>query len=334
MLSDLKTRIDKALKEKKGDGINLGISYFKEMLSIVELFPKLFFGYSKENCTGKGKMNVINPSQKAEHAIVLYHGYGMNENANALGRNLAARGIKVYSLTLPFMESIEDQARLSHPFICNAYEDTLASKASFSMLGYSMGGLTAKYYLSYIKPGEIKVDNFISLSSPHLGTFAAYFGIGESAKEMEPFSGLVLRLYDKKIPRDIKKISIVPTYDYLVFPPESAFMDGDALNLLFSRENHIQVICSEKVADAIKIILSNNIKNIAKKKRKFTPTLGMRTLKRIDSIIKKVPLESLNKNLENMFNQITGYEKIKKEMDKKFYIITSENFFKKFDASL
>jgi triacylglycerol lipase len=67
-----------------------------------------------------------------------------------------------------------------------AYADrAFASDTPFDLLGFSMGGLVGRYYIQRLG-GLDRVQRFITLSSPHNGTWVAYGSLREGCRQMRP----------------------------------------------------------------------------------------------------------------------------------------------------
>lgn len=292
----LETLIENLTLTKKinNDFFNLTLSGIFEINSILKLLPKIILGYEKANFVGSGKLKIIENEKnskkqrfKRRFNLFIFHGYGMNEKANPLALNLAKKGYKIFSLTLPFLKSIEEQAEISERFIIQAYLETKKEKKELAIIGYSMGGLVGKLALSKIKFLEILY--FIAIATPYKGTLTAYFGLGKSAKEMRPNSELVKKIEKIELPNQIKQFSLIPTYDFLVVPPESGLMNKNAINILFPRENHVRTLFSQTIANCIDLILNNPYFYFRKKAiyREFSPSLALRSIKKINPKLSK-----------------------------------------------
>ena len=64
-------------------------------------------------------------------------------------------------------------------------ERTFAPETRFDLVGFSMGGLVGRYYLQRLG-GLNRVQRFITLSSPHKGTWVAYGSLREGCMQMRP----------------------------------------------------------------------------------------------------------------------------------------------------
>ena len=67
-----------------------------------------------------------------------------------------------------------------------AYADrTFAPGTPFDLLGFSMGGIVGRYYVQRLG-GLDRVQRFITLSSPHNGTWVAYGSFRHGCMQMRP----------------------------------------------------------------------------------------------------------------------------------------------------
>lgn len=99
---------------------------------------------------------------------------------------------------------------------------TFAPHQQIDLIGYSMGGLVARYYLQRLS-GIERVDRFISISAPHRGTIAANFSTRAGCMQMRPNSDFITDL-----DRDVDKLkqlnftSIWTPFDLMILPPSSS----------------------------------------------------------------------------------------------------------------
>ncbi|MEC9072687.1 MAG: alpha/beta fold hydrolase [Myxococcota bacterium] len=91
------------------------------------------------------------------------------------------------------------------------------------VVGHSMGGLVGRYLLHVIE--HPRVRRVVSVGSPHHGTFAAHFGVGEAATQMVPGSPLLTELADSWR-EDPALLNIRTVHDNIVIPPESSALSA------------------------------------------------------------------------------------------------------------
>lgn len=88
-----------------------------------------------------------------------------------------------------------------------------------SIIGFSMGGIIARYYIQkYNKDGIIQ--KYISISSPHRGTYTSYFNKGDGVKELRPESIFIKKINTEK--PNCKSLSIYTPFDLIIIPSNSS----------------------------------------------------------------------------------------------------------------
>lgn len=121
------------------------------------------------------------------------------------------------------------------------------------LIGHSMGGLLARYYISHLQ-GKSHVERLITLGTPHQGTQLWSFTLSPCGKDMRPKSDFFKKL--KAIPADIKTLSIYSSFDEIVLPYQSSKLNGkNARNKEFDDLGHMRLIFSPKVYEEIRVFL-------------------------------------------------------------------------------
>jgi triacylglycerol esterase/lipase EstA (alpha/beta hydrolase family) len=81
-----------------------------------------------------------------------------------------------------------------------------------------MGGIVARTYLQLLG-GSRRVDQCITLASPHKGTYNAYWIPTKVGDELRPDSKLIKKLHEtKEMSKDVKITSIVAGSDNIIIP--------------------------------------------------------------------------------------------------------------------
>lgn len=140
-------------------------------------------------------------------------------------------------------------------FIKNVLRQTKASKVD--IVAHSMGGLSTRYYVKYLD-GAQKVDDVITLGSPHHGTNSSYFGLWtEGAREMVPGSAFLNDLNSvDETPNGsdstsvIQYTSIFSSADTVINPYTSSIIDG-ADNVEISGVSHSGLLTESSVRPLI-----------------------------------------------------------------------------------
>lgn len=124
-------------------------------------------------------------------------------------------------------------------------------KARFSLVGFSMGGLVARYYLQEMG-GAPRCESLITVSCPHRGTLLAWFHPGKGAWQMRPGSDF-LRELDRTEGRlgRMPAASYRTPYDWVVLPSDSSVWPRADDNRRFAVAGHVFMTRAEKVMAAI-----------------------------------------------------------------------------------
>jgi triacylglycerol lipase len=155
------------------------------------------------------------PRKAEQRTVVLVHGYLANRSTLLpLHAYLKLRGIgPVLSFDYASSEGIERSARALREF-CRAH----VRGGRIDLVCHSLGGVVARSWLQELG-GARRVDRCITLSSPHRGTYGAYWVAGRIGRELRPDSPIIQRLEATRAAADrVKFTSIVAGSDNIVFP--------------------------------------------------------------------------------------------------------------------
>ena len=96
--------------------------------------------------------------------------------------------------------------------------------SSVSLVGFSLGGIVARYYLQRLG-GTERVHKYISISSPHNGTYTGYLFPVKGCLQMTPSSKLLKQL-NKSISclENLDPVSIWTKLDITILPAKSSIM--------------------------------------------------------------------------------------------------------------
>lgn len=101
-------------------------------------------------------------------------------------------------------------------------ESYLAHAAEVDVLGFSMGGIVGRYYIQRLG-GSARVRRFVTLSSPHNGTWTGYLRPNIGAGQMRPNSNF---LQDLNSTVDelyqVEFTSVWTPYDLMIVPADSS----------------------------------------------------------------------------------------------------------------
>lgn len=156
--------------------------------------------------------------------VLLVHGWdGYAKNMVDIGKALVTGSYAVYSVDIrPSDASVPDTAIE----MAAAIGEVLGreGKPKLSIVGHSMGGLDARYYLGQLF-GKRKVEALVTIATPHHGTLNGYIAHGPAGADLIPGSPLI-RLLDGLGPPSVRTLSLYSRTDQVVVPQESAILAG------------------------------------------------------------------------------------------------------------
>ncbi|MDC0833825.1 lipase [Leptolyngbya valderiana BDU 20041] len=161
--------------------------------------------------------------EKSKNPVVLVHGIGDTGAVfEQLASRLSSEGKSVYTIDLVPSDGTAGLDRLAHQ-VAEFVGDRLGSDRPFDLVGFSMGGLVARYYVQRLG-GVERVERLITISSPHQGTWTAYALDRVGCHQMRPNSEFLLEL--DRDARDllgqIDFTSIWTPYDLMILPARSS----------------------------------------------------------------------------------------------------------------
>jgi triacylglycerol lipase len=144
----------------------------------------------------------------------------------------------------PWWGVAEVAARLS------AFLQPVPSSARLHLVGHSLGGLAARYYVQ-VRPRDPRVLQTISLGSPFSGSRAVGWMPGSLYAGLRPGSR-VLQTIDRTWSRaaHVPHTSIAASHDFLVQPPASAVGPRGA-SMLVPACGHASLLYDRRVADCV-----------------------------------------------------------------------------------
>lgn len=158
----------------------------------------------------------------SRNPVVLVHGIDdTSEVFKAMATHLRSKGWSVHLVDLVpccGRAGLEQLAEQLQRFV----EQTFEAHQPIDLVGFSMGGLVSRYYVQRLG-GLERVQRFVTLSSPHKGTWTAYFRQNLGASQMRPSS-----IFLQDLNRDIDMLcrvnftSIWTPYDLMIVPSHSS----------------------------------------------------------------------------------------------------------------
>ncbi len=166
-------------------------------------------------------------SKIKKRPIILIHGLWNNsEIFKQVFKKLDNHKVEYFAPTLSHkfgMVSIEKLAQSLDKEIINKF----GIDTEIDIVGFSMGGIIGRYWIKKLK-GFKRTKRFISIGSPHNGTFTAQFvpryplkGISEMKINSVLLKGLSL---ENNLLENIECISFFTVWDLMVFPGWRAYL--------------------------------------------------------------------------------------------------------------
>ena len=155
------------------------------------------------------------PRRPEQRTVVLVHGYLANRSTLLPAATyLRWRGCKqILSFDYRSIEGIERGA-----IALRSYLRRHVRGGRIDLVCHSLGGLVARVYLQELG-GARRVDNCITLGTPHRGTYNSYWVASRVGRELRPDSLLLARLEASRHKVDeVRFLSLVAGSDNLVIP--------------------------------------------------------------------------------------------------------------------
>ena len=167
--------------------------------------------------------------------VLMQHGY-VNNGAVWFftARVLEARGFRVFTIDQPAFASIDVMGDRLAARIADVLAATGASQ--LTLVAHSMGGLICRAYLR--RYGGEKVDQLITMGSPHHGTFHAHLASGPNGAQMRPGNAWLTTLGETVV--TVPFTSIYSLHDTIISPQDSSVMI-EADNVALMAVGHVSM---------------------------------------------------------------------------------------------
>jgi triacylglycerol lipase len=158
----------------------------------------------------------------AMRPVVLVHGiFDSATIFKTMGSFLAGRGFQPLAPSLTPSSGragLDDLALQLHDFV----HTNLPNGESFDLIGFSMGGLVSRYYIQRLG-GLNRVRRFITISSPHQGSYWACLIGSTACRQMRPGSPFLRDLnQDVKMLEQVRFVSLWTPLDLMIVPATSS----------------------------------------------------------------------------------------------------------------
>ncbi|WP_414588358.1 lipase family alpha/beta hydrolase [Scytonema sp. PCC 10023] len=166
----------------------------------------------------------MNKVKQQRNPVLLVHGiYDTGRVFDQMIPYLKQRGWTVYDLDLVPNNGNMGLDTLAQQ-VADYIDATFEPEQPIDLVGFSMGGIVSRYYVQRLG-GINRVQRFITISSPHHGTWIAYCRDGIGCIQMRPDSVLLQDLNrDAGMLKQIDFTSIWTPYDLMIVPASSSQM--------------------------------------------------------------------------------------------------------------
>jgi triacylglycerol lipase len=155
-------------------------------------------------------------------SVLLVH--GLNDTKaifQTMAPSLIKLGWSVYDLDLQPSNGDLPLDKLAHQ-VADYIDANFAPKEKLSVIGFSMGGLVSRYYIQRLG-GISRVNSFITIASPHQGTWLAQLFSSPGCVQMRPNSAFLQDLdRDVQMLEQLNFTSIWTPYDLIIVPANSS----------------------------------------------------------------------------------------------------------------
>jgi triacylglycerol lipase len=185
--------------------------------------------------------------------VLLVHGiYDTERVFRRMSVWLGSRGYEVHTLNLIPNNGASGLDCLAAQ-IATYIEARVALNQRIDMVGFSMGGLVARFYLQRLG-GLNRVERFISIASPHHGTWMAFLKTNPGTRQMRPGSEFLKDLNCDAASLDgIHVASIRTPFDLMILPGSSCRL-GSERSIMVSVAMHRLMVrdgCVLKLIDQL-----------------------------------------------------------------------------------
>jgi triacylglycerol lipase len=161
----------------------------------------------------------------ASPAVVLVHGIWDSAQAfEPMAARLSDAGFAVHAISLEPSDGSVPLETLAVQ-LASFVEQQVGARSRFSLVGFSMGGMVARYYAQRMG-GLARLDRLITISAPHHGSNTAYLQDLSGVRQLRPGSAFLVDLgRDEEALAAVSFTSIWSPFDLMIQPPSSSRVD-------------------------------------------------------------------------------------------------------------
>lgn len=194
----------------------------------------------------------------SRNPVILIHGIFRKAYVfNRMAKYLTERGWDVHRFDIVPNTSIVGLDQLAQQ-IKTYVDQTFAPDQPIDLIGLSMGGLVSRYYVQRLG-GLGKIQRFITIASPHHGTYMAYLLPFIGCVQMRPGSQFLADLNRDVQPLEQVNFSSLWTpYDFVIVPAQSSIMPVGK-NIKLSVFPHAMMVRSNSTLATVEKALTDRL---------------------------------------------------------------------------
>ena len=188
--------------------------------------------------------------------IVLVHGFlSSGKIFHLMKKRFERKGFNCFAPTLKPIDGKYGLDDLANK-LKDEIENYFGNESNLSLVGFSMGGIICRYYLQELN-GFQRVNKFITISTPHHGSYLAYLYPNKGIKQLRPNSDFLKNLKSKEsYLQEISLYSFRTPFDLMILPNTSSTWDI-AINKKYYSFIHSFMLFNQRVIkDSINILLN------------------------------------------------------------------------------
>lgn len=192
------------------------------------------------------------------HPVLLVHGItDTRQKMRKIARHIQQLGWDVYDIDL-YPNNGDEKLEVLAMQVENFINQNFSINQPIDLVGFSMGGLVSRYYIQRLG-GINRVRRFITISTPHRGTVAAYFSQRPGCRQMRPESDFITDLNrDSQMLNRLSFTSLWTPFDLIILPPQSSQLAiGTEVKLPIIA--HPLMVYDRRSLDAITLALSTPV---------------------------------------------------------------------------
>ncbi|MBD2445632.1 triacylglycerol lipase [Nostoc sp. FACHB-152] len=209
-------------------------------------------------------MNITNQNY---NPVLLVHGISDTEAVfHKMRSYLTQKGWSVYALNLVPNNGDVGLDVLAKQ-VANYIDANFDPEQPLDLVGFSMGGIVSRYYVQRLG-GIERVQRFITISSPHHGTYVAYGSWKPGCQQMRTHSNFLKDLNsDVVMLKELNFTSIWTPYDLMIVPADSSQMPIGT-QVIIPVASHPWMLTDSRSLTAVATALAEPIKTV-KSDRQF-----------------------------------------------------------------